>query len=648
MISLSQVGKRFGPTSLFEGVTLQLKPGERYGLVGSNGSGKSTLLAMLIGDEPASDGDITIPSKARVGVLQQDRYRSEAQRIIDVAMMGDTTVWAALERKQALLEEVEQTGADLATALADVEDEIQHEDGYSLTSRAGAILEGLGIASELHEEPLSRLSGGFKLRVLLAQTLVGRPDILLLDEPTNHLDILTIAWLEDFLRRYQGLLVVVSHDRNFIDNVASQVLDVDYGTITLYPGNYTAFEINKQLTRERKNIEIERQRKIVAEKKAFVERFRAKNTKARQAQSRLKQIDKIHIEELANTSRRAPSIRFEQTRRSGRDVLSLEAIDKAYGDNVVLSGIDLTLRRAERLAVIGGNGIGKSTLLKIMVGRIEADDGKHEWGHEAHVGFFPQDHHECLGQTTRDANTTVLDYLWNFCPQETTSFVRGWLGRVLFSGEDVEKRLGALSGGEAARLIFAQLAIQQPNVLVLDEPTNHLDIEAIGALVEALKAYPGTLVFVSHDRWFVSELATRVLELRSDGYIDYPGSYAEYLARDGHDHLDATTALRTSREERAQQAGDAKSASQDDWEEQKRRRKREKQLVTRRDKLTAAIDQAETRSAEIQARYCEPGFFASTPDDTVSSLQAEEVELAAKIENLIQEWEAVETELAAD
>ncbi len=646
MITLSQLSKRFGQQALFDGVSLRLHAGSRYGLVGPNGSGKSTLLAMLMGEEPSSDGEIIIPNRTRIGVLQQDRYRSESQRIIDVAMMGDTVVSEAIEKKRELLARAEQEAEDTVDALADVEDLISNEDGYTLPSRAGAILEGLGIPADLHEQALSSLSGGFKLRVLLAQTLVGRPEVLLLDEPTNHLDILTIAWLEDFLRRYAGLLVVVSHDRHFIDNVATHVLDVDYQTITLYPGNYTAFEKEKLLTRERKEAAIDRQQKIIAEKRAFIERFAAKNTKAKQAQSRVKQIEKIKIEELAQTSRRSPLLRFEQVRRSGRDVLSLESLDKSYDDHRVLTGVDLMLRRGERLAVIGGNGVGKSTLLKIMVGDLDADAGEQEWGHETHLGYFPQDHHECLGTSAQDAKKSVLDYLWDFCPQETTSFVRGQLGRVLFSGDDVEKRLRSLSGGEAARLIFARLTIQKPNVLILDEPTNHLDIEAITALIAALKAYPGTLIFVSHDRWFVNELATRVLELRADGYDDYPGTYAEYLQRDGHDHLDAATALKASREERHLRREHGKSKSQDDWEAQKQRRKRHRQLLARRDKLTESIDRAESRAAEIQTLYCEANFFEKTSSEVVASLQEEESQLGPQIERWMEEWETVEVELA--
>ena len=378
------------------------------------------------------------------------------------------------------------------------------------------------------------LSGGFKLRVLLAQVLVGGVDVLLLDEPTNHLDILTIRWLEKFLAGYAGCAVIISHDQRFLDNVTSHTLDVDYGTITLYTGGYSAAMVEKAAARARKETAVERAEEEIARKRAFVERFGAKNTKATQAQSRLKQIERIEVEELASSSRRAPMLRFEPERASGREVLELSGLSKSYGDNHVLTDVSLTVRRGERIGIIGPNGLGKSTLLKIAVERLAADAGHVRWGHEAHPGYFPQDHREMLA----DGEATPYEILSAACPGESPTFVRGQLGRVLFSGEEAEKKVRLLSGGECARLIFALLSVARPNVLILDEPTNHLDLEAIHALVEALKQYDGTLIFVSHDRWFVSELATRIVELTPRGPNDFPGTFAEYLDRCGDDHLD--------------------------------------------------------------------------------------------------------------
>src|SRR6185369_16223057 len=351
--------------------------------------------------------------------------------------------------------------------------------------------------------------------------------VLLLDEPTNHLDILTIRWLEKFLAGYTGCAVIISHDQRFLDNVTSHTLDVDYRTITLYTGNYSKAIVEKVAARERAETSVARAEEEIARKRAWVERFGAKNTKATQAQSRLKQIEKIEVAELAASSRRTPQFRVTPERPSGREVLDLGRVSKAYGDKVVLKDVSLIVRRGERVAIIGPNGLGKSTLLKIATDNLDADAGSVKWGHETRVGYFAQDHHEALV----DPDATPLDVVWNAVPKAETAYVRGQLGRVLFSGDDVQKKVRALSGGEAARLVFCRIMVEKPNVLVLDEPTNHLDLESIGALVDALRAFEdGTVVFVSHDRAFVSALATRVLEVTADGVRDFPGTYDEFLA----------------------------------------------------------------------------------------------------------------------
>jgi len=426
---------------------------------------------------------------------------------------------------------------------AQLEDIIVQRGGYSLEARAGEILEGLGIDSGVHDQPLSTLSGGFKLRVLLAQVLASEPDVLLLDEPTNHLDILSIRWLEKFLSAYSGVALLVSHDHRFLDNVATSIVDVDYETIKAYPGNYAAFTRAKREDRERREKEIAKREAKIAEHKAFVERFRAKATKARQAQSKLKLISRIDIEKLPRSSRRFPRFCFAQRRPSGRKVLEIDAVGVCYGDNRVLTDVSLDVMRGERVAIIGPNGIGKSTLLKVVMGEVPADAGSVAWGYEVRPGYVAQDHRQQLG----NARQTVESWLANVCPGESIGFVRGHLGAVLFSGDEVDKRLGALSGGEAARLIFARQTVEKPNVLVLDEPTNHLDLESIEALVTGLEAYDGSLIFVSHDRWLVGRLATRIIELTARGVEDFRGSYDEYLERCGDDHLDSQVALRNAR-----------------------------------------------------------------------------------------------------
>jgi ATPase subunit of ABC transporter with duplicated ATPase domains len=639
MISTTDLGKAYGSRVLFEDVSIQLNPGNRYGLVGANGSGKSTFMRLLAGDEEATNGTVRIAKGARFGVLRQDRFLSDDEVILDLAMRGDALVFAALTEQRALAASAHPDAA----RLAELEDRIVVHDGYTLEARASRVLEGLGIPTAAHRQALGTLSGGFKLRVLLAQVLMAGADLLLLDEPTNHLDILSIRWLEKFLADYNGCAVIISHDQRFLDNVTTHTLDVDYRTITVYSGAYSAFAREKREIRARKEVEIGRAEDEIAKKRAFVERFGAKATKASQAQSRLKQIEKIEVEELAPTSRRSPVLRFEPERPSGREVLELTGISKAYGEKRVLSAVSLVVRRGERVAIIGPNGLGKSTLLKIVVDDLPADAGTVKWGHEARVGYFPQDHREVL----HDPRATPLDTLWAAYPGETTTFVRTALGRVLFSGEEVEKAIGALSGGENARLIFALIAAKRPNVMVLDEPTNHLDIEAIEALVEALKAYTGTVVFVSHDRWFVSELATRIIELRPEGPRDFNGTYAEYVARCGDDHLDADAVAERARKADREQRESSDNRGRDDWAEQKRRKNRLAKLPGERDRVLAAIEAAEARRKKIDDLYCEDGFFERTGKTEVEALEQEKAELGPKIEALMAEWEAIEAELAA-
>ncbi|MFO0588425.1 MAG: ABC-F family ATP-binding cassette domain-containing protein [Polyangiaceae bacterium] len=637
MITITNLGKSYGARSLFEDVSLKLVPGNRYGLVGANGSGKTTFLNIVAGDDTPTSGSVSYPKTARAGVLRQDRFLRDEERILDVAQQGDTLVWEALAEQRRLSEH----GGD-AARIAELEEVIRAHDGYTLEARASFILEGLGIPVPQHRMPLGTLSGGFKLRVLLAQVLLGGPDVVLLDEPTNHLDILSIRWLEKFLAAYRGCAIVISHDQRFLDNIATHILDVDYDTITAYVGNYAAFVKEKAAIRERKEAEIEKAEAEIAHKRAFVERFRYKATKAAQAQSRLKQIERIEVEELADTSRREPKFSFLPERPSGRDVLDAQAISKAYGEKQVLRDVTITVRRGERLAVIGPNGLGKSTLLRILVDRLDADEGEVKWGHEVRIGYFAQDHREIL----TNPEATALDTLWAVRPKEGNAFVRGHLGRVLFSGEDVNKKVGQLSGGEAARLVFGMISADQPNVLVLDEPTNHLDLEAIGALAEALKAFEGTLLFVSHDRWFVSEIATRILELTPDGPRDFPGTYEEYLARCGDDHLDAETVVLKAKGDKKKEQG-AAPTSGPSWEEQKKRRNRLKELPARRDKVLADIEKLEGRKTAIHDLYASDGFFEKTPQAEVDRFVAEEAAIGPKIDALMAEWEALENEIAA-
>ena len=641
MIATSNLAKEYGARVLFANVSLQLNPGSRYGLVGANGSGKTTFLKILAGDEEASAGSFTILKRARVGVLRQDRFLDDDAVILDLVMRGDAVVWSALQEQHRMME----AGATVdAGRMADLEDVVAAHDGYTLEARASEVLEGLAIPTRFHRAPLSTLSGGFKLRVLLAQVLVGGVDVLLLDEPTNHLDILTIRWLEKFLAGYAGCALIISHDQRFLDNVTTHTLDVDYGTLTQYTGCYSKAIVEKTALRERAEIEVARAEEEIARKRAWVEKFGAKNTKATQAQSRLKQIEKIEVAELADTSRRTPNFRVTPERPSGKEVLEIAGVSKAYGEKVVLKDVSLVVRRGERVAIIGPNGLGKSTLLRIAVERLAADAGAVKWGHETRVGYFPQDHREVL----EDGDATPLELLEALTPAEGPTFWRSELGRVLFSGPDVAKKVELLSGGEAARLLFALIAVKKPNVLVLDEPTNHLDLESIHALVAAVKAYAGTVLFVSHDRWFVSELATRVVEVRANGLQDFAGTYAEYLGKLGDDHLDGDAVALRAKAEKGAGKTDAKggAAPGESWEEQKKRRNRTAQLPKLRDKVMAEIEKAEGRKREIDGIYADPGFFQKASRVEIDALVEEAAALGPRIEGLVKEWEEIEEELS--
>jgi ATPase subunit of ABC transporter with duplicated ATPase domains len=653
MISVSNLEKSYGDRVLFADASFQLNPGERYGIVGANGSGKTTLLNILSGDAEATSGSVSVAKSLRLGVLRQDQFLYEHQEILEVVLMGNPDLWNAMVEKEKILEKAhEHFDAD---RFSELEETVQRHDGYTAEARASTILEGLGLPTEVHRQPLSTLSGGFKLRVLLAQVLASAPDVLLLDEPTNHLDILSIRWLEKFLHDFAGPVAVISHDHRFLDNIATSILDVDYQTATLYKGNYTDFLVSKTEDRERREKEIEGRQKEIARQMEFVDRFKAKASKARQAQSKLRMIEKKAEElvELPGSSRRYPKFRFNQRRPSGQEVLKIRGVTKAFGEKEVLPGVDLLIRRGERVVIMGPNGIGKSTLLKIVMGELPADQGEVEWGYETHPGYFAQDHHEQLGEIDR----TAEEWLWDFCPGKDRGFVRGHMGLMLFTGDDGAKRLGTLSGGEAARLVFSRLGMEQPNVLVLDEPTNHLDLESIEALVAGLRNYEGTLILVSHDRWFVGQLATRVVEISRSGIRDYHGTYQEYVHACGDDHLDAdTVVLKAKREERntrrdaresAGGNGNAGAKTNGNGRSSSAPPANRRHLESRRDTITSEIEAAEARTLEIDQLFSEPGFFDSTAADRVKSLRTERDRLQSSLDRLMAEWERLEGELAA-
>ena len=618
MISVSGLGKSFGERTLFAGASFRLNPGECHGLVGANGSGKTTLLNILAGDVQPSEGSVSIPRRTRLGVLRQDRFIYEDEAILQVALMGNEELWEAMAERDALL----ARAADHfdAARFSELEEVVERHDGYTAESRAAAILEGLGLPAKIHHDPLSTLSGGFRLRVLLAQVLASTPDALLLDEPTNHLDILSIRWLEKFLRGFRGPLVVISHDHRFLDNVATHILDIDYETVLGYPGDYTRFHAAKAAERERREKEIALRQRDIAHHQKFVDRFRAKASKARQAQSRVRMIEKKAdgLAELPKSSRRYPAFRFEQRRPGGKEVLKVAGVTKSFGDNRVLDGVDLRVARGDRLAIVGPNGIGKSTLLKVMTGGLDADTGAVEWGYDTHPGYFAQDPKDHLGLGGGDggggdARRTAEAWISDYCAGRGTGYARGRLGLVRRGGDDAEKPLGALSGGETARLVFCSLMIRMPNVLVLDEPTNHLDLESIEALVKGLKGFAGTLVFVSHDRWFVDRLANRIVEIGAEGVRDYRGTYEEYVRYCGDDHLDVETVVARGRGDDARRRGGERGDGGGGRERPQRRSPgrsawKRRQLEARVEEVAARVEAAEGRVGEIDAVFARASF----------------------------------------
>lgn len=525
MISVSNVTKAYGSKLLFENVSVQFTPGNRYGLTGPNGAGKSTFMKILQGDEEPSTGSVHVPKK--IGILRQDQFRYDNYRIIDTVLMGNPTLWAALEEREKLYNATEFTD-EMGIRLGELEGIIADEDGYVAEQQAAEILQGIGIPAERHEHLMNTLPTDLKFRVLLAQALFGGPEALLLDEPTNYLDLASIQWLEETLIDYTGTLVVISHDRHFLNAVCTDIADIDYETIIIYPGNYDDMVAAKVQSRSRIEAENRDKQKKIAQLQEFVARFGA-GTRSSQVQSRKKEIGRLELTELKKSNIQRPYIRFEVKRQSGTTVVEAQNISKSYeqldGSILpVIEGFSMSIGRGEKIAVIGNNGMGKTTLLRMLVGELPPDEGIVKEGHEVSVGYFPQDYKQGI-----ERGKTAYDWLAGFSTDEGHEVLRGLLGRMLFSGEAALKQTDNLSGGESARLLMAKLMLLQHNTLILDEPTNHLDLEAVSALADALEKYTGTVVFVSHDRDLVSQVATRIIALTPEGIADYEGTYEEYL-----------------------------------------------------------------------------------------------------------------------
>jgi ATPase subunit of ABC transporter with duplicated ATPase domains len=537
MISVENVTMRFGARVLFEDVTTTFMAGRRYAISGPNGAGKSTFMKILTGEQDATHGTITRPKK--IGILRQDQFAFDKFRVIDTVIMGNAALWNAFQEREALYSKPhdELTDAD-GMRLGELEGIVGEENGYTAEADAGVLLDGLGIEAELHERKMGELQGGQKVRVLLAQALFGNPSALLLDEPTNNLDLDSVHWLKEYLLEYHGVLIVISHDRHFLNSVCTHTADIDYQTIIMYPGGYDDMVVAKTQIRSRMEAENAVREKKISQLNDFIARFSA-GTRSAQATSRKKEVERLQVSELARSNIQRPYIRFQFEVPSGRAPLEIKHLSKSYDDLKVISNFSANITRGEKIAFTGRNGAGKTTMLKSIIRnagqfigdaehQFKIDSGNVIWGHEVTVGYFPQD----FGYTIdKSKGISALDWLWQFKPQAPQEEIRAALGQMLFSGEDALKPTSGLSGGECARLIFCKLMIQKPNFLVLDEPTNNLDLESNNALNISLQKYEGTVLLVTHDEDVLEEVATRVWHFQGGKIEDFKGTYEDFQSR---------------------------------------------------------------------------------------------------------------------
>src|SRR6266508_715822 len=519
MISFSRVSKQYGRQILFVDTSVQLNPGEKVGLVGPNGAGKTTLFRMIVGEEAPDEGEVSVPKKLTIGYFRQDVEEMSGRSVIDEAILGSGRV-GDLDR--------------ILARFGEVQEEYEHLGGYALEAQAREVLHGLGFDDERIDADAGELSGGWKMRVAMARVLLGRPDVLLMDEPTNHLDIESIIWLEEFLKSLPGALLMTSHDREFMNRLVTRIAEIDGGEIIAYSGNYDFYERERAIREANREAAYARQQAMLAKEQRFIERFQTHAAKAAQVQSRVKALEKIEKIELPKRRRLVKSD-FRQPPRSGEQVLTIEHVRKAYGRRVIYDDLNLNIRRGERWCVMGKNGAGKSTLLKMVAGAVAPDAGSVQLGASLRMGYFAQQALDLL-----DPDLTIEEQLQHDFPNESIGVLRNLAGAFQFSGDDVDKKIRALSGGEKTRLVLARMLLNPPNFLVLDEPTNHLDLATKEMLLDALRDFEGTMLFVSHDREFLRGLSNRVLELGGESGVEaqphaYPGSYIDYVARTGHE-----------------------------------------------------------------------------------------------------------------
>src|SRR5438876_414744 len=539
MISFSNIHKQYGKQLIFVDASFQLNPGEKVGLVGPNGAGKTTLFRMVVGEEAPDEGEVSVPKKLTIGYFRQDVEEMNGRSVLDEAIAGSGRAGDLHHELEALHRAMENPDkADGMDRILDrfghVQEEYEHLGGYALEAQAREVLHGLGFKDDQIDGDVGALSGGWKMRVALARVLLGRPDVLLMDEPTNHLDIESILWLEAFLESFPGAVLMTSHDREFMNRVVSRIVEIDGGEMTSYSGNYDFYERERAIRETNREAAYARQQAMLAKEQRFIDRFAAHAAKAAQVQSRVKALDKIEKIEIPK-KRKVAKFDFRQPPRSGDQVVSIESVSKAYGRRVIYNGLNLNIRRGERWCVMGKNGAGKSTLLKMVAGSLSPDSGSIRLGASLTMGYFAQQALDLL-----NPDLTIEEQLQRDFPDESIGSLRNLAGAFQFSGTDVDKKIRALSGGEKTRLVMARMLLNPPNFLVLDEPTNHLDVATKEMLINALKDFEGTMMFVSHDRAFLRGLSNRVLELGGETGTDaqphiYPGSYSEYVVRTGHE-----------------------------------------------------------------------------------------------------------------
>ncbi len=524
MISTANITMQFGDKPLFEDISVKFGDGNRYGLIGANGCGKSTFMKILSGELEQSGGTVSLDSNERMAKLNQDQFAYEEFSVVDTVLMGHAELWKVKAERDAIYANPDMTEED-GMRVADLESEFAEMDGYSAEARAGELLLGLDLPIEQHYGLMSAVAPGWKLRVLLAQVLFAEPDIMLLDEPTNNLDINAIRWLEEVLAQRNCTMVIISHDRHFLNSICTHMADLDYGELRLFPGNYDEYMTAATQKREQLVSNNAKKKAQIAELKSFVSRFSANASKAKQATSRAKQIDKIQLDEVKVSSRQTPYIRFEQEKKLFRNALVVENLEQGFDDNILFKDINLMVEVGERIAIIGQNGIGKTTMLETLAGKMEANKGTIKWSDNGNIGYYAQNH-----SSDFEEDMNLYDWMAQWKGEDDDEqVVRGQLGRMLFNASDIKKSVRVISGGEQGRMLFSKLMMQFPNILLLDEPTNHMDMESIEALNLALENYEGTLLFVSHDRQFVSSIATRIIEITEDGVNDFHGTYEEYL-----------------------------------------------------------------------------------------------------------------------